>query len=163
MFESLSLVDTLLSYPGIIVFLMFSLLMALMLTGQRVFGVMGFIGVAFALVFIDRGALGYGFNAAIKLFNWYPMLTLPMFVFMGFMLSESGIANDMYYMFHVWFGGLLGGLAVGSGHNKGLVVLHVALVKWHNCGSHYLAAQRLHGRLGGRLQLLGDGSQCGQV
>ena len=95
MFESLSLVDTLLSYPGIIVFLMFSLLMALMLTGQRVFGVMGFIGVAFALVFIDRGALGYGFNAAIKLFNWYPMLTLPMFVFMGFMLSESGIADDM--------------------------------------------------------------------
>ena len=46
MFESLSLVDTLLSYPGIIVFLMFSLLMALMLTGQRVFGVLGFIGVA---------------------------------------------------------------------------------------------------------------------
>ena len=114
MYESLSLTEYLLSYPGIIVALMFSLLMVLMLTGQRVFGVMGFIGVVFALVFIDRGALGYGFNAAIKLFNWYPMLTLPMFVFMGFMLSESGIANDMYYMFHVWFGGLRGGLAVGT-------------------------------------------------
>lgn len=42
------------------------------------------------------------------------MLTLPMFVFMGFMLSESGIANDMYYMFHVWMGSLRGGLAVGT-------------------------------------------------
>ena len=38
------------------------------------------------------------------------MLTLPMFVFMGFMLSESGIANDMYYMFHVWMGSLRAGL-----------------------------------------------------
>lgn len=42
------------------------------------------------------------------------MLTLPMFIFMGFMLSESGIANDMYHMFHIWMGSLKGGLAVGT-------------------------------------------------
>jgi tripartite ATP-independent transporter DctM subunit len=30
------------------------------------------------------------------------------------MLSESGIANDLYEMFHVWFGGLRGGLAIGT-------------------------------------------------
>ena len=63
--------------PELIILLMFSSLMCLMLTGQRVFGIMGFVGIAFALIFIDRGSLGYGFNAAIKLFNWYPMLTLP--------------------------------------------------------------------------------------
>ncbi|MGN0876515.1 MAG: TRAP transporter large permease subunit [Kiritimatiellia bacterium] len=112
--ESVGLIDFFLSMPELIILLMFSSLMCLMLTGQRVFGIMGFVGIAFALIFIDRGSLGYGFNAAIKLFNWYPMLTLPMFVFMGFMLSESGIANDMYHMFHVWFGGLRGGLAVGT-------------------------------------------------
>ena len=78
MLEAMSLIEYLQASPGIIIFLMFASLMALMLTGQRVFGVMGFVGVAFALVFIDRGSLGYGFNAAIKLFNWYPMLTLPM-------------------------------------------------------------------------------------
>ena len=77
MYESMSLIEFLQASPGIIIFMMFSLLMALMLTGQRVFGVMGFVGVVFALIFVDRGALGYGFNAAIKLFNWYPMLTLP--------------------------------------------------------------------------------------
>jgi len=33
---------------------------------------------------------------------------------MGYMLSESGIANDLYRMFHVWFGGLKGGLAIGT-------------------------------------------------
>jgi len=33
---------------------------------------------------------------------------------MGFMISESGIANDLYKMFHVLFGGLKGGLAIGT-------------------------------------------------
>ncbi len=100
--------------PEIIILLMFSTLMLLMLTGQRVFAAMGFVGVAAALCLWGDGSVAIGFNSAIKLFNWYPMLTLPMFVFMGFMLSESGIANDMYYMFHVWMGSLKGGLAVGT-------------------------------------------------
>lgn len=100
--------------PEIVILLMFSTLMLLMLTGQRVFAAMGFVGVAAGLPLWGDGSTAIGFNAAIKLFNWYPMLTLPMFVFMGFMLSESGIANDMYYMFHVWMGSLRGGLAVGT-------------------------------------------------
>jgi tripartite ATP-independent transporter DctM subunit len=97
-----------------VILLMFSSLMLLMATGQRVFGVMGFVGVACALWLWGPGGSEMGFNAAIKLFNWYPMLTLPMFIFMGYMLSESGIANDLYHMLHVWMGGLRGGLAVGT-------------------------------------------------
>jgi tripartite ATP-independent transporter DctM subunit len=98
----------------IVILLMFSSLMLLMSTGQRVFGVMGFVGVACALWLWGPGGSEMGFNAAIKLFNWYPMLTLPMFIFMGYMLSESGVANDLYHMLHVWMGGLRGGLAVGT-------------------------------------------------
>merc|ERR1711991_554803 len=54
------------------------------------------------------------YTATWKLFKWYPMLTLPLFIYMGFMISESGIANDLYKMFHVLFGGLRGGLAIGT-------------------------------------------------
>lgn len=102
--------------PELIVLMMFSCLMLLMATGQRVFGVMGFVGVAAALWLWggDGGATDMGFNAAIKLFNWYPMLTLPMFIFMGYMLAESGIADDLYHMLHVWMGSLRGGLGVGT-------------------------------------------------
>jgi TRAP-type C4-dicarboxylate transport system permease large subunit len=50
----------------------------------------------------------------MKLMNWYPLLTLPLFIYMGYMLSESGIADDLYKMFHVWFGPLPGGLAIGT-------------------------------------------------
>jgi tripartite ATP-independent transporter DctM subunit len=74
----------------------------------------GFIAVATALLLWGDGAAAMGFNASIKLLNWYPLLTLPMFVFMGYMLSESGIANDLYSMLHVWTGRLRGGLAIGT-------------------------------------------------
>ena len=42
------------------------------------------------------------------------MLTLPLFIYMGYMISESGIADDLYKMFHVYFGGIKGGLAIGT-------------------------------------------------
>ncbi|MDI5983239.1 TRAP transporter large permease subunit [Halomonas sp. M4R5S39] len=93
---------------------MFSTMMLLLLTGQRVFGVIGFVGAASALLLWGTGGVEMPFNAAIQLMNWYPLLTLPLFVYMGYMLSESGIASELYEMFHVWMGSLKGGLAVGT-------------------------------------------------
>jgi tripartite ATP-independent transporter DctM subunit len=46
--------------------------------------------------------------------KWYPLLTLPLFIYMGYILSESKIADDLYKMFHVWMGPLNGGLAIGT-------------------------------------------------
>lgn len=100
--------------PEWIVGLMFSTLMLLLMTGQRVFGVIGFIGAAFAIALWGGGGQEMAFNASIKLLNWYPLLTLPMFIFMGYMLSESGIASDLYHMIHVLMGELRGGLAIGT-------------------------------------------------
>ncbi|MFY0989855.1 TRAP transporter large permease [Halomonas sp. C05BenzN] len=97
-----------------IALLMFSSMMLLLLTGQRVFGVIGFVGAASALLLWGQGGVEMPFNAAIQLMNWYPLLTLPLFIFMGYMLSESGIAGELYEMFHVWMGSLKGGLAVGT-------------------------------------------------
>ena len=94
--------------------LMFSTFMLLLITGQRVFGAIGFVATLFALSLWGEGAVEMPFASTITLLNWYPMLTLPMFVYMGYMLSESGIANDLYRMFHVWSGPMRGGLAVGT-------------------------------------------------
>jgi tripartite ATP-independent transporter DctM subunit len=101
------------SYEAIAV-LMFSTFMLLLLTGQRVFGAIGFVAAVFALALWGEGAIEMPFASTITLINWYPMLTLPMFVYMGYMLSESGIASDLYRMFHVWTGPMRGGLAVGT-------------------------------------------------
>ena len=103
---------------------MFSSMMVLLLTGQRVFAVIGFVAVIAAFLLWGEGGSEMGFAAAMKLVKWYPMLTLPMFIFMGYMLSESGIAEDLYKAFHVWMGPISGGLALGT---IGLMVIISAM------------------------------------
>ena len=94
--------------------LMFSTMMLMLLTGQRVFGAIGFVGAFAALFLWGEGGTIMPFSAAIKLMKWYPLLTLPMFIFMGYIMSESRIADDLYEMFHVWMGPVKGGLAIGT-------------------------------------------------
>ena len=104
---------------------MFAAMMVLLFSGQRVFGAIGFVAVIAALaLWGDRGGFDVAFSQSIKLMRWYPLLTVPMFVFMGYILSESRIADDLYRMFHVWMGGLKGGLAIGT---IGLMVLISAM------------------------------------
>lgn len=97
-----------------IALLMFSSMMLMLLTGQRVFGAIGGIAAIAALALWGTGGGDIPFSAAMKLMKWYPLLTLPMFIFMGYVLSETKIADDLYKMFHVWMGPINGGLAIGT-------------------------------------------------
>ena len=97
-----------------IALLMFSSMMLMMMTGQRVFGAIGFVAVVAALPLWGIGGSDLAFASAMKLMKWYPLLTLPMFIFMGYVLSESRLADDLYKMFHVWMGNVPGGLAIGT-------------------------------------------------
>ncbi len=97
-----------------IAILMFSTMLLMMITGQRVFGAIGFVAVIAAIALWGPGGSDMGFSSIMKLMKWNALLTLPMFVFMGYVMSESRLAEDMYKMFHVWFGPLPGGLAVGT-------------------------------------------------
>jgi len=107
-----------------IALLMFASMMVMLMTGQRVFAGIGFVAVVAALLLWGDGGVEIAFSASMKLMKWYPLLTLPLFIYMGFILSESGIADDLYKMFHVWTGGLHGGLAIGT---IGLMVLISAM------------------------------------
>ena len=103
---------------------MFTSMMLMLFTGQRVFGAIGAIAAIAALALWGTGGQDIPFAAAMKLMKWYPLLTLPMFIFMGYVLSESKLADDLYKMFHVWFGPVRGGLAIGT---IGLMVLISAM------------------------------------
>lgn len=98
----------------LIALLMFSTMMLMMLTGQRVFGAIGFVAVVAALLLWGPGGSDLGFSAVMKLMKWNALLTLPMFVFMGYVMSETRLASDLYRMFHVWMGPIPGGLAIGT-------------------------------------------------
>ena len=98
----------------LIALLIFASMMFMLLTGQRVFAAIGGVATLFALLLWGRGGSEMPFNASFILLNWYPLLTLPLFIYMGYMFSESGIASDLYHMFHVWMGPINGGLAIGT-------------------------------------------------
>ena len=107
-----------------IAIMMFSSMMLMLMTGQRVFGVIGGVAAVASLALWGTGGSDLPFSAAMKLMKWYPLLTLPMFIFMGYVLSESKLADDLYGMFHVWMGPVNGGLAIGT---IGLMVLISAM------------------------------------
>ncbi|MFT7594673.1 MAG: tripartite ATP-independent transporter DctM subunit [Paracoccaceae bacterium] len=111
------------SYEMIALF-MFATMMLMMFTGQRVFAAIGGVGALAALMLWGVGGSDIPFTGAMKIMKWYPLLTLPMFIFMGYVLSESKIADDLYQMFHVWMGPVNGGLAIGT---IGLMVLVSAM------------------------------------
>lgn len=108
----------------LIAIVMFSSMMLMLMTGQRVFGAIGAVAAIAALTLWGTGGSLIPFSSAMKLMKWYPLLTLPMFIFMGYVLSESKIADDLYKMFHVWMGSVNGGLAIGT---IGLMVLISAM------------------------------------
>lgn len=110
--------------PELIAIFMFSSMMLMLMTGQRVFGAIGAVAAIAALSLWGTGGSDIPFSSAMKLMKWYPLLTLPMFIFMGYILSESKIADDLYKMFHVWMGSIKGGLAIGT---IGLMVLVSAM------------------------------------
>ena len=101
--------------PETIALLMFLTMLVLLITGQRMFGIIGFVAVGAALLLWgERGGYDLAFAQTLKVMGWFPLLTLPMFVFMGYIMAETRLADDLYRMFHVWFGPVPGGLAVGT-------------------------------------------------
>ncbi|TFG62437.1 MAG: TRAP transporter large permease subunit [Spirochaetales bacterium] len=94
--------------------LMFVSMLVMLLTGRHIFAVIGGVAVVFSLALWGAGGEGMAFHASISLLNWYPLLTLPLFIYIGYMFSKSGIADDLYRMMHVWMGPVRGGLAVGT-------------------------------------------------
>ena len=100
--------------PSIIAVVMFAAMLVLLLSGQRVFGAIGFVGAVAAVLLWGTGGQELPFDQTITVMNWYPLLTIPLFIYMGYIFAESGISDDLYRTFHVCFGPVRGGLAIGT-------------------------------------------------
>jgi len=46
--------------------------------------------------------------------NKFTLVAIPLFIFMAMILEKSGTAKDLYDMMYLWFGGLRGGLVIGT-------------------------------------------------
>ncbi len=97
-----------------IALLMFLTMFVVLLTGRHIYAVLGGVASVFAFILWGPGGLDMGFHSAFTLINWYPLVTLPIFVFIGYLFSESKISEDLYEMIYVLMGTVKGGLAVGT-------------------------------------------------
>jgi tripartite ATP-independent transporter DctM subunit len=94
--------------------LMFLSMALLLITGRYIFVAIGGIGTIFAIALWGQGGVDMAFYSTYCFVKWYPLLAIPCFIFMGLILSKSGLADDLYEMIYRWFGGTPGGLAIGT-------------------------------------------------
>jgi tripartite ATP-independent transporter DctM subunit len=94
--------------------LFFGTLMVFLVLGVPLAFVLGGVSVIF-LYFT------WGFDAfylvASKMWdsmNSFTLVAIPLFVFMAMILERAGVASGLYRMMHLWWGGVRGGLAIGT-------------------------------------------------
>lgn len=94
---------------------MFLGMILLLLTGQRIFAIIGGVATIFALTLWGTGAHNMIFSGpyAITMY-WYPVLALPPFILMGLILCQSGLADRLFQALYLWMGRLKGGLAMAD-------------------------------------------------
>lgn len=94
--------------------LFFGCLLVFLMLGTPLAFVLG--GVSVVFLYFEMGPIGF-YLLASKMWETMQSPTLmavPLFVFMAILLEKSGVANDLYDMMHQWWGGVRGGLAIGT-------------------------------------------------
>ena len=98
----------------ILTMLFFGALLLFVMLGTPLAFALGGISVIF--LYAEMGDLGF-YLLASKMWETMQsptLMAIPLFVFMAILLEKSGVANDLYDMMHEWWGGLSGGLAIGT-------------------------------------------------
>lgn len=94
--------------------LFFLSLLVFLLLGLPLSFVLG--GVPIVFIYFTWGPEAFYMVAAQTwgAMNKFTLVAIPLFIFMAMILERSGVANDLYEMMYLWFGGLRGGLAIGT-------------------------------------------------
>ena len=89
-------------------------MLVLLVSGLPIAFVLGAVALIFAYLIMGPASLGILTNSWIGLVGNFTLLAIPMFILMAFMLERSGLIDDLYTMMQNWFGGVRGGLAIGT-------------------------------------------------
>jgi tripartite ATP-independent transporter DctM subunit len=100
---------------GLVTLLLFISLMVGLISGLSVSFVLGAIGVLFAVFLWGPHSVGVIpsliFGKGMLSFG---LIAIPLFILMGAILQESGMADGLFAAIHYWGGSLRGGLAVAA-------------------------------------------------
>lgn len=94
--------------------LLFGTLVLFLFSGLPIAFALGGVAMVFTLLLWGPNALYVIASSAFGTMNNFLLEAVPLFIFMGYVLQTSGIADDLYTMMHRWMGSLKGGLAMGT-------------------------------------------------
>ncbi|MBW1971435.1 MAG: TRAP transporter large permease subunit [Deltaproteobacteria bacterium] len=100
--------------PALLTILLFGLFFLLLALGVPLAWTSAGLGVAFSLFLYGPDTLNLVVYRIWNTMGSFSMIAIPLFVFMGNMLSYSGIADELFKAVHIWLGGLRGGLAAAT-------------------------------------------------
>ena len=98
----------------ILTLLFFGLLFFFIMLGVPLAFVLGGLSVIF--LYFHQGPVAFYLIASKMwdLMETSALIAIPLYVFMALILERSGVAHDLYRMMHLWWGGIRGGLAIGT-------------------------------------------------
>ena len=94
--------------------LMFAGMLLLMTTGLPIAFCLGSVGTVSALFLWGPSALDILYFSILNIMHNFILIAVPLFIFMGYILHESGIANDLFDAVYMWAGGIKGALGMGT-------------------------------------------------
>ena len=99
---------------GTITILLFVGLIIGLFTGAPLVMVMGGASVFFTYFLLGPQSLMTISANAFGVMQNFIITAIPLFILMGSILEHSGLSKSLYEMMYKWFGGIRGGLAVGT-------------------------------------------------
>lgn len=100
--------------PGLVTILMFGSFFLLLLLGVPLAWTTAVVGVIFGYLLWGPNSLNLIVLRIYDVMVSFSLIAIPLFVFMGNMLQQSGIADDLFQAIHVWLGRIKGGLAAAT-------------------------------------------------
>lgn len=73
-------------------------------------------GVSVVFLYFTWGANAFYMVASqiLGTMNSFTLIAIPLYVYMAMLLEKTGVAEALYRMMHLWWGGARGGLAIGT-------------------------------------------------
>jgi len=100
--------------PMLTLGLLFLATLILIALGEPVAFVLGGVGTIFYFFLISTKAISAVPLIAFSTSTSFILLAVPLFIFMALILETAGVAEGLFDMMYKWFGGVRGGLAVGT-------------------------------------------------
>lgn len=100
--------------PGMVVLVMFGVAVIGIFLGYPFPFVVGGVAILIGLLTIGTPVFHLVHLKVYGMMYDYVLLAVPLFVFMGVMMEKSGASEKLYGGLYLWFGGLRGGLAIGT-------------------------------------------------